>query len=193
LRISRERGIPFISPYNDPEVVAGGGTVALEVFDALPEARTFLVPVGGGGLSGGIGIAARGMRPDAVVYGAQSDASPTLHEALVRGEVVTVEVKPSLADGLAGNIQKDTITFELIKTYVRDVLLVSEKEVAAAMLWLLVNERVVVEGAAAVGVAALLQRRIQLDAPVVAVLTGRNVAASVLQQYVHGPVRVPQV
>jgi threonine dehydratase len=193
LRISRERDIPFISPYNDPDVIAGGGTVALEVFDALPETRTLLVPVGGGGLISGISIATHGLRDDAVVYGAQSDASPTLHEALAHGKVVSVDIKPSLADGLAGNLDKDTITFDLIRTHVREILLVSEDEILEAMQWLLLNERVVVEGAAAVGVAALLHRHVQPVGPVVVVLSGRNVATSVLQQYVHGPLRVPQV
>jgi threonine dehydratase len=193
LRISRERGIPFISPYNDPDVVAGGGTVVLEIFDALPQTRTLLVPVGGGGLISGIGIATHGIRPEAAVYGVQSDASPTLHDALAQNRVVVVDVKPSLADGLAGNLDKDTITFELVKTHVREVVLVSEEEILEAMQWLLVNERVVVEGSAAVGAAALLHRRVAPEGPVVVVLTGRNVAASVLQQYVHGDVRVPQV
>jgi threonine dehydratase len=193
LRLSRERGVPFISAYNDPDVVAGGGTVALEIFEVLPNARTLLVPVGGGGLISGIGIAAHGLHSETLVYGLQPEASPSLHTALARGAVVPVDVRPSLADGLAGNVARDTITLDIIRQHVREILLVSEQEIAEAMHWLLVNERVVVEGAAAVGVAALLHQCVRPEGPVVVVLTGRNVAASVLQQYVHGPVRVPQI
>jgi threonine dehydratase len=193
LRLSRERGIPFVSPYNDAGVVAGGGTVALEILEELPETSAIVVPVGGGGLISGIGIAAHGIRPEALVYGVESHASPALHAALAHGAIVPIDVKPTLADGLGGNVVRDTITFDIIREHVREMLLVSEDEIAEAMLWLLVNERVVVEGAAAVGVAALLHHHLQPTGPAVVVLSGRNVAASVLQQYVHGPVRVPQV
>jgi threonine dehydratase len=186
LRLARERSLPFISAYNDPTVVAGGGTIALEVLDDLPDVRTLIVPAGGGGLIGGIGVAAHGVRPEITVYGVQSVASPALHAALRAGAIVPVEVQPSLADGLAGNVESSTITFGLLKDHVRDVVLVEETEIAEAMRWLLIHERVVVEGSAAVGVAALRRGGLDLDGRVVVVLTGRNVAAAVLQQYVNG-------
>ena len=191
LRLASERGDTYISAYNNPDVVAGGGTVGLEILDALPTTRAVLVPVGGGGLSSGIGVAASA--GGVAVYGVQSEASPTFHSALARGEIVTVDVLPSLADGLAGNIERETITFALVRQYLQDVILVTEEQIAEAMRWLIVNERVVVEGAGAVGVAAVLNRRVELNGPIVAVLSGRNVASAVLQQWVHGPVRVPQV
>jgi threonine dehydratase len=188
LRLSRRRGLPFISPYNDPGVVAGGGTIALEVLEEIADAGTFLVPAGGGGLIGGIGVAAHGLNPRISVYGVQSVASPVLHTALKAGAIVPVEVKPSLADGLAGNIAGDSITFNLLQDHVRDVVLVDEDEIAEAMRWLLVHERVVVEGAAAVAIAALLHGRVPVDGPLIVVLTGRNVAASVLQQCLNGAI-----
>ena len=122
------------------------------------------------------------------VIGVQSVASPALHAALQAGAIVPVEVKPSLADGLSGNVEENTITLGLLKAHVREVVLVEEAEIAEAMRWLLVNERVVVEGSAAVGVAALLHARLDARGPVAVVLTGRNVSAAVLQQYVNGPV-----
>lgn len=186
LRLSRERGVRFISAYNDAAVVAGGGTVALEIFEDLPAVRTLVVPAGGGGLSGGIGAAAHGLNPAIAVYGVQSVASPALQAALRAGTVVPVEVKPSLADGLSGNVESSTITLDLLQRYVRDVVLVEEAEIADAMRWLLVNERVVVEGSAAVGVAALLSSRLMVEPPVAVVLSGRNVAASVLRQVLAG-------
>src|SRR5919202_2336353 len=186
LRLARERGLPFISAYNDPAVVAGGGTIALEILDDAPQTETLIVPAGGGGLIGGVGVAAHGLRPDITVYGVQSAASPALHAALQAGTVVPVEVKPSLADGLAGNVEQTTITLGLLKEHVREVVLVEEAEIAEAMRWLLLQERVVVEGSGAVGVAALLHGRVQVSGPVGLVLTGRNVSAAVLRQYVNG-------
>jgi threonine dehydratase len=176
LHLARERGRPFISAYNDPAVVAGGGTIALEILDDLPLTRTLLVPAGGGGLIGGIGLAAHGIDPTLTVYGAQSVASPALHAALAAGRIVPVDVLPSLADGLAGNVEDTSITFGLLQQHVRDVVLVEEAEIATAMRWLLEHEHVLVEGSAAVGVAALLGGQISLDEPAVAVLTGRNVS-----------------
>jgi threonine dehydratase len=193
LRLARERSVPFVSAYNDPGVIAGGGTVALEVLDDLPEVRTLVVPAGGGGLIGGIGVAAHGLNPNVAIFGVQSVASPALHAALAQGEIVPVEVRPSLADGLAGNVEPGSMTLGLLQQHVGEVVLVSEEEIAEAMHWLLVHERVVVEGSGAVGVAALLARRLRPAGPVAVIISGRNVAASVLQQYAHGPVRVPQV
>ncbi|MDQ6672506.1 MAG: threonine/serine dehydratase [Chloroflexota bacterium] len=185
-RLAHERGLWFISAYNDPAVVAGGGTIALEVLDALPAVRTLLVPAGGGGLIGGVGVAAHGINPDIVVQGAQSVASPALHEALEAGTRVEVEVRPSLADGLSGNVEKDSITFDLLKRHVREVVLVEEGQITDAMRWLLAHEHVLVEGSGAVGVASLLAGTRPVAGPVAVVLSGRNVAASVLQQYVLG-------
>jgi threonine dehydratase len=185
-RLARERNLWFISAYNDPAVVAGGGTIALEVLDELPTVRAFLVPAGGGGLIGGIGVAAHGVDAGIVVQGAQSVASPALHAALAAGALVDVDVRPSVADGLAGNVEKGSITFDLLKAHVREVVLLAEAQITDAMRWLLVHEHVLVEGSAAVGVAALLGGMRPPAGPVAVLLTGRNVAASVLQQYVLG-------
>jgi threonine dehydratase len=183
LALARERGLPFISAYNHPAVVAGGGTIALEILEDLPSVRTLVVPAGGGGLIGGIGVAAHGLTPSVTVIGAQSVASPALHEALRVGALVSVDVQPSLADGLAGNVEPGSITLELLQEHVREIALVEEAHIAEAMRWLLEHEHVLVEGSASVGVAALLHGQ-KVHGPVVVVLTGRNVAASVLQQYV---------
>jgi threonine dehydratase len=188
LRLARERGLPFISAYNDPAVIAGGGTIALEVLEDLLDVRTFVVPAGGGGLIGGIGVAAHAVRRDITVFGVQSVASPALHAALRAGAIVPIDVQPSLADGLAGNVESGSITFGLLKEHVRDLVLVEEGEIAEAMRWLLIHERVVVEGSAAVGVAVLRRGGLDVEGPVVVVLTGRNVAAAVLQQCLNGPV-----
>jgi threonine dehydratase len=182
--LASKRGLPFISAYNDAAVVAGGGTIALEVVEDLPGARTLVVPAGGGGLIGGIGVAAHGLNPEIAIYGAQSTASPALHAALTAGARVPVDVLPSLADGLSGNVEPGSITLDLLQEHVREVLLVTEADIAAAMRWLLEHEHVLVEGSAAVGVAAIRRSLLPTGGPLVVVLTGRNVAAEVLRQYV---------
>jgi threonine dehydratase len=185
-RLASELGRWFVSAYNDPAVVAGGGTIALEVLEDVPGARTFIVPAGGGGLIGGIGVAAHGIDPSIVVLGAQSVASPALHAALQAGALVDVEVHESVADGLAGNVEQGSITLDLLTQHVQEVVLVDEAQITDAMRWLLLHEHVLVEGSAAVGVAALLAGRRPPAGPVAVLLTGRNVAAAVLQQYVLG-------
>jgi threonine dehydratase len=183
IQLAKERGLPFISAYNDPAVVAGGGTIAVEIIEDIPGVQTLLVPAGGGGLIGGIGVAAHGLNPAIQVVGVQSDASPALHAALAHGRRVTVEVKDSLADGLAGNVEDGSITLDLLQEHVSQVVLVSEQQIAHAMRWLLRNEHVLVEGSAAVGPSALLQGSVEdLRGPVAVVLSGRNVAASILSK-----------
>jgi len=184
IRLATEREVPFISAYNDPAVVAGGGTIALEVLDDLPSARNLVVPAGGGGLIGGMGVAAHGLDPEIAIIGAQSVASPALYMALKVGALTPVEVRSSLADGLSGNVESGSITFDLLMQHVRQVVLVEESDIANAMRWLVRHEHVLVEGSAAVGVAAALRQLLPVQGPTVIVLTGRNVAANVLQQYV---------
>jgi threonine dehydratase len=186
IALAQERGVHFISAYNDPAVVAGGGTIALEVLEDLPSVSALVVPAGGGGLIAGIGVAAHALHPEVAIYGAQSVASPALHAALEAGARVPVDVQPSLADGLSGNVESASITFDLAREHVRQIVLVKESEIVDAMRWLLQHEHVLVEGSAAVGVAALLRQLVPLSSPLVVVLTGRNVAAAVLQQYVLG-------
>jgi threonine dehydratase len=186
-QLAHERRLHFVSAYNDPAVVAGGGTVALEILQDLPHVRTVIVPAGGGGLIGGVSVAAHGVDPHITVLGAQSAASPALHAALRAGSRQPVEVQPSLADGLSGNIEAGSITLDLLQEHVREVVLVEEAQIARAMRWLIEHAHVLVEGSAAVGVAALLFRRPALDGPVAVVLTGRNVAAAVLEAHVLGP------
>jgi threonine dehydratase len=183
-QLAQQRDEPFISAYNDAAVIAGGGTIALEIFEDLPAARSLVVPAGGGGLISGIGLAAHGLAPRAQVYGVQSVASPSLHAALEAGRLVPVEVRDSLADGLAGNVEAGSITFDLVRRHVAHIALVEEAAIAEAMRFLLEAEHVLVEGSAAVGVAALRGGLLDLDGPTVLVLTGRNVAAAVLRQFV---------
>jgi threonine dehydratase len=187
LELARETGRPFVSAYNDPAVIAGGGTAALEALEDVPDADVIVVPAGGGGLIGGVGVWAKHARPGIRVLGAQSEASPALHAALAAGHLVSVPVAESLADGLAGNIEAGSITLPLAQAVVDGVILVTEDEIAAAMRWLAAEHHLLVEGSAATVVAALLAGRVAdlagdvAGRRVVLLLTGRNVTYATLR------------
>jgi threonine dehydratase len=188
--MAQQQGLHFVSPYNDQAVVAGGGTLALEVLEDLPSTRCFVVPAGGGGLISGVGLAAHAVDANVAVRGAQSTASPALHAALAADHLVEVRVTDSLADGLAGNVEPGSLTFDLVRRHVADIALVDEQHIARGMRWLLEHEHVLVEGSAAVGVAALLENTLRVadvDGPIVVILTGRNVSPAVVRHHVLGP------
>lgn len=184
LNLSRASGRPFVSAYNDAAVIAGGGTTALEMLEDVADADAIIVPVGGGGLIGGVGVWAKHARPGIRVIGVQSEASPALHAALTAGRLVSVPVEESLADGLAGNIEAGSITLPLTQAVVDEVALVREADIADAMRWLAAEHHVLVEGSAATALAALLAGRVANLAGrrVVLLLTGRNVTYEVMAQ-----------
>jgi threonine dehydratase len=176
-QLARDLGRAFVSPYDDPAVIAGQGTVALELLADMPDLDLLLVPVGGGGLAAGVALWAHHINPAIQVIGIQSEASPAMHAALAAGRLVPVPVADSLADGLAGNIAPGSITFDLCRDHLADVALVSEAAIAEAMRYLVAEHRIIVEGAGAVGVAAL-RSGVVVPPPgsrVGVVLSGRNV------------------
>lgn len=180
---ARDEGLTFISPYNDLDVIAGQGTVALEMLEKVPDVDTILVPVSGGGLLAGVAVMAKALNPTIKVIGVQTEHSPAMYQSFRAGHLVTVEEKPTLADGLAGNVEAGSITFPLIRHYVDDIVLVSEESLHRAIVEVLAHEQIVVEGAGAVPVAALLTHRIApRSKKIAAVLTGRNIDFSVLRR-----------
>ena len=194
--IARERGLAFVSPYDDPAVIAGAGTVALETLLDLPEAGTLVVPVGGGGLASGIGIVARALNPALRVVGVQSEASAAMAASLAAGRLVPVESAPTLADGLAGNIAPGSSTFPLVRDHLDSVITVPEAAIAAAMLAFLDRHHLIVEGSGAVGLAALRAGQLgDTPAPIVLIVSGSNVATTVLADLLRGeggPPRPPK-
>ncbi|HEX9057810.1 MAG TPA: threonine/serine dehydratase [Ktedonobacterales bacterium] len=177
LTLARTSGRTWVSPYNDAAVIAGNGTVAREVLADVGGADMLIVPAGGGGLIGGCGVWAKHIRPDIRVVGVQPEASATLRASLQAGRLVNIPVHATLADSLAGNIEADSITFPLAQRVVDDVVVVSEREIADAMRWLLAEHHILVEGSAATALAVLLARKVDAltDQRIVVVLTGRNV------------------
>ena len=178
-------GVRYISAYNDPDVIAGQGTLVGEL--PLREPLTIVAPVGGGGLAAGLGLAAStlgGVR----VIGVQSEACPAMRCALDSGRIVHVSERPSLADGLSGNLEPGSVTFDLVAKHVGDVLLVTEDEIAGAIRFLAREQGLVVEGAGAVGVAAVLADRIPRGpGRMVVLLTGRNIAPAAFARILDGP------
>jgi threonine dehydratase len=171
----------YVAPYSDSDVIAGAGTVALEMLDERPELDAFIVPLGGGGLLSGIATVARGRVKNALIVGAEAEASPVFTAALAAGRPVTVEVHDTLADGLAGNMDADSQTFDIVRDLVDRVVRVPEESIARAMRDLVLRERLVTEGAGATAVGAILAGNLDLRGRHVGViLSGRNVDAHVL-------------
>jgi len=173
----------FVSPYSHPDVIAGAGTIGLEILDERSDIDEIIVPMGGGGLISGIAIAAAAALPAVAVTGVEVEASQPFTHSRAAGRIVPVEVKPTLADGLAGNLDPETLTFAIVERLVNRIVTVREPEIRDAMRGLIEHERLVAEGAGAVGVAAVLAGGIETAGRRIAiVLSGANVDSSVLAQ-----------
>ncbi|MFL5538720.1 MAG: threonine/serine dehydratase [Longimicrobiaceae bacterium] len=180
-----ETGAVFVHATSDPAVVAGHGTVGLEIFEDLPQVRTIVVPVGGGGLVCGVGIVARALGSGVRVVGVQTDQTAAMHASLAAGEPTTTPYGPTLCEGLSGDV--DAWTLDLAREVVDEVVVVSEDAVRRAIRWLYVEEGVVAEGSAAVAAAALLEGAVPaLEGPAVVVLTGSNLDAARLAPILAG-------
>jgi threonine dehydratase len=178
---AREAGMAFVHPFDDPDVVAGQGTLGLELLEDAPEVSKVVIPVGGGGLASGVAIAMKSARPELEVVGVQVEAMASYPESLRRGEPMEVPVGLTIADGIAVK-RPGELTLGLIREWLDDVVVVGEDEVADAMVVLMEKAKLVVEGAGAVGVAALLggQTTPASSGTTVVVLSGGNVDAGLL-------------
>lgn len=170
-------GAAYVHAFSDPRVVAGQATVGLEIVEELPEVRTLVVPAGGGGLIGGIGVVARALGDGVRVLGVQTPETSALHASLAAGALTSVPAPPTFCEGLSGDT--DLPAYDLVRRVVDGIVLVPEDAVRRAMRWLYVEEGVVAEGSAAVGAAALLEGVMRgIEGPVAIVLTGSNVDAA---------------
>ena len=171
----------YIPPYNDPEVIAGQGTVGVEILDDWPDCDAVIVPVGGGGLIAGIGLWVKAIRPGLRLVGVQPSASPPLYAYLESNSTKPMPIAPTLADGVAGNIERDSITWRMCRQLVDEVVLVDEQQIADAMRWAVEVHHLVVEGSGALGIAALRAGLGGLAGRRAAVvITGRNVDGAAL-------------
>ena len=145
----------YVSPYNDPEVIAGQATVGFEILEAWPEVEVIVVPVGGGGLISGIGLWAKAVRPGLRLVGVQPSASPPMYAHLATGATAAMPIAPTLADGVAGNIERGSLTWKMCRQLVDEIVLVDEPEIADAVRWALDVPHLLLEGSAVLGIAAL--------------------------------------
>ncbi len=178
--IAAERGLLFISPYNNLELIAGQGTVALELLKHCSPELMF-VPVGGGGLLAGCALVAQALSPETEVWGVQPQNSTAMYSSLQAGKLVTVSEQPTLADGLAGNIEMDSVTFPLINRLVKGIRLVSEEEIETAIVSVVKEDKFIIEGSGAVAIASLLNRKLDGNSAAL-IVSGRNIDASRLYQ-----------
>jgi threonine dehydratase len=178
-----EAGMQFVHPFDDPVIVAGQGTLGLELVEDVPDLARVIVPVGGGGLAAGIAIAVKSLRPDVQVVGVQVEQCASYAASLAAGEPVQVESGVTIADGIAVK-RPGALTLPLLRQWVDDVVVVTEEETAEAMVILLEKAKLVVEGAGAVGVAALSGGHVApaAEGTTVVVLSGGNVDAGLLHQ-----------
>jgi threonine dehydratase len=179
--LARKDGCAYVSPYNDELIIAGHGTVGLEIVEALSNVDVIVVPVGGGGLISGISIAAKGLKPNVEIVGVQSEASPVMYESLKAGKIVEAPKAKTIAEGLSGGIEKGALTFEIAKKYVDRMLLVKEATIRRAVYLLCVREKLVVEGSGAAAIAPLFEdEALFRGKTVVCVLTGGNIDQELL-------------
>ncbi len=176
INLAKEKGLEFIHPFADEEVMAGQGTIALEMLDAIPDLDYIIVPVGGGGLISGIASAAKQINPHIKIIGVTAEGAPAMRLSFLSGSVQDTSYVKTIADGIA---VRDTspVTYKIIKESVDDIVEVDDEEIANAILFLMEKQKIVVEGAGAVGVAALLHHKIKFGSPkkVGVVISGGNI------------------
>jgi threonine dehydratase len=185
--IATREGCFYISPYNDELIVAGHGTVGLEILNDLPNVDVVVVPVGGGGLIAGTSIAIKNQKPNAQVVGVQSEASPVMYESLKAGKIVPPHRHEpyTIAEGLAGGIEKGSITFAITRQYVDEVLLVKEKSLRRVVYLVWKNDNQMIEGSGVAGAAMLLENSDSFNGLTIAVVvTGGNIDDSLFKSIV---------
>jgi len=186
LDLAAREGSRYVSPYNDPDVIAGQSTLARELVEQVPNLGTVVVPCGGGGLLAGVILGLEGH--DVRIVGVESEASPSMSTALAAGAIVPINVEPTVADGLAGNLEPGAVTVGVALSHGVEVLTVSEADIRSAMAFAAHKMGFVIEGAGAVGVAALRSGVVTPDqggGETVVILTGRNVAPELLSEVLH--------
>ena len=191
-RLAAEDGLVPVHAFDDLAVMAGQGTIALEILEQVPDVSTIVVPVGGGGMISGVAVAAKALRPEVRIVGVEAAASPSAVESLKAGAPVRVESADTLADGIAVK-RIGELAYPFLESLVDDVVLVSEREIADAVFFLLEREKAVVEGAGATPVAALLEGKVAAsaspDETVVCVLSGGNIDVNIIARIIDRGLR----
>lgn len=186
-RLVAEEGLVMLPPFDHPDIVAGQGTLGLEIMEQNPDAVAVLVPLSGGGLASGVAAAVKGVSPGTKVVGISMVRGAAMKASLDAGRPVQVEELPTLADSLGGGIGLDNrLTFAMCRDLLDDVILLSEGEIAAGIRHAYEGEREIVEGAGAVGIGALLAGKVKVSGPTVLILSGKNIDMDLHRRVVCG-------
>lgn len=186
-RLVAEEGLAEISPFDDPRVICGQGTIGLEILAKRPDIETILVPLSGGGLAAGVALAAKSINSRIRVIGISMDRGAAMYESLRAGKPVEVRELPSLADSLGGGIGlANRLSFPMCRDLLDDTVLVTEREIYHAMQVLYHEDRIVAEGACVVGIAAVLAGKIKVTGPTATIITGRNLDMEMFTRVVTG-------
>ena len=187
-RLCVEEGLTEISPFDDQFVIAGQGTIGLELLEDRPDLGTILVPLSGGGLPAGMALAAKAIKPQVRVIGISMENGGAMHQSILAGKPVAVEEMPSLADSLGGGIGlENQLSFPICKALLDDVVLVSEEDIYRAMQTLYYEDRMVAEGASVVGLAAVQSGKLgRPPGPMATIISGRNVDMAVFTDIING-------
>lgn len=186
LELKEEKGYAFIHPFDDPDVIAGQGTIGLEILDQLPDADAVVVPIGGGGLIAGVAYTIKQINPNCKVYGVQACGAPSMEKSIYDGKIETLDRVQTIADGIAVKTP-GSLTFDLVSKYVDGIYTVSDDEIALAILTLMEQEKLVAEGAGAVPVAAVMNGKIpDIDGKKVCCLvSGGNIDVTILSRVIE--------
>lgn len=186
IELRDEKGYCFIHPFDDPDVIAGQGTVGLEIMEQLPDADAVIVPIGGGGLISGVAYTIKQINPDCKVYGVQAQGAPSMERSVNDGKIETLPRVQTIADGIAVKTPGD-ITYEMVNQYVDGIYTVSDDEIALAILTLLEQQKLIAEGAGAVPVAAVLAGKIPdiKGKKVCCLVSGGNIDVTILSRVIE--------
>ena len=190
VQLQQEKGYTFIHPFDDVDVIAGQGTIALEVLEQLPDLDAILVPIGGGGLVGGIAYTIKTLAPHVKVYGVEAAGAPSMYKSLQENAITELPSVATFADGIAVK-RPGLLTYELCQKYVDGVVTVSEDEIAAAILALVEQQKLISEGAGAVAVAAAMFNKVDLKGKkAVCVVSGGNIDVTILSRVINRGLRM---
>jgi threonine dehydratase len=186
IELRDKNGYCFIHPFNDPDVIAGQGTIGLEILEQLPDADAVVVPIGGGGLIAGVAYTIKQINPNCRVYGVQAAGAPSMEKSIIDGEIETLSKVQTIADGIAVKTPGD-LTYELVKQYVDGIFTVTDDEIALAILTLLEQQKLISEGAGAVPVAAVLAGKIpDIEGKnVCCLVSGGNIDVTILSRVIE--------
>ncbi len=183
-KLQEESGAVFIHPFNDPMVIAGQGTIGLEIVDDMPDVDAIVVPIGGGGLAAGIAVAVKSLHPSIRIIGVEAAGAACMKASREAGHIVTLESAKSIADGIAVKTPGDE-TFEICNHYLDDIVTVDDDEIAQTVLYLMERCKIVTEGAGAAAVAAIMGHKFACKGKVAAVLSGGNIDVTMLSRIIE--------